>query len=192
MDEPKEEPTPGDVTLLLQRLNHGDGMAYDELLSLVYRELHTIADRYMKRERPNHTLQATALTHEALIRLSGGHQVEWKDRAHFLGVAARAMRQVLVDHARGKRRIKRGGDMEHLPLEEARDAAISPDMDLVELDEALKRLAEEDERKAKVVELLYFGGLTAAEAGEVLGVTSRTVERDWRFARAWLLDAMSE
>lgn len=185
-----DEPNPGDVTVLLQRLNHGDGMAYDELLKLVYAELRSIANRYMRRERPGHTLQATALTHEALLRLSGGQSVEWKDRAHFLGVAARAMRQVLVDHARSKHRIKRGGDQAPLPLEEARDAAISPDLDLVELDEALKKLAIEDERKARVVELLYFGGLTAAEAGEVLGVTSRTVERDWRFARAWLLDAM--
>jgi len=177
----------GDVTRILGRLSAGDAEAFDQLLPLVYDELRRLAGSYMRQERDGHTLQATALAHEAYLRLRGREQVSWQNRAHFLAVAAQAMRRVLVDHARAKRRKKRGGDLEQTTLHQIAAPAGGPELHLLALDAALTKLAETDPRKCRVVELLYFGGLTAAEAGEVLGVTSRTVERDWQFARAWLL-----
>lgn len=162
----------------------------------VYSELRALADRYMRSERAGHTLQPTALVHEAYLKLSGQDRIRWKGRTHLLGVAAQAMRRILVDHARGRHRQKRGGRNEPLPLDEAIDRPITlsgdHSIDLLDLDEALAALAQNDPRKAEVVELMYFAGLTAAEAAEVLGVTARTVERDWRYARAWLFDRLTE
>jgi RNA polymerase sigma-70 factor (ECF subfamily) len=181
------EAAQGDVTRLLSRLREGESKALDELLPRVYGELRRLAQYYMKGERPDHTLQATALVHEAYVRLVGTTQIEWKDRAHFLAVAAQAMRRILVDHARHKNRGKRGGGRRPVPLDEVVTIGVdAPPVDMIALDEALTRLAQEEPRKAKVVELLYFGDLRAEEAAAVLGVNERTVGRDWRFAKAWL------
>jgi RNA polymerase sigma factor (TIGR02999 family) len=182
----------GHVTRILSRLSGGDRQAVDELLPLVYAELRSIAGGYMRHERRGHTLQPTALTHEAYLRLVGSDSVEWRDRAHFLGVAAQAMRRILVEHARARGRMKRGGEYRRVSLVEiAGPSGVSP-IDLLALDAALTKLATADPRKARVVELLYFGGLTADEAGELLDVTGRTVERDWRYARLWLLRELAE
>ena len=180
-------PPHGDVTLILGRLVGGDRAAFDELLPLVYDELRSLGRRYMRNERPEHTLQATALAHEAYLRLLGEAPPELVDRAHFFAVAARAMRRILIEHARARGRKKRGGGWDRVHLDSIELAGDEPRVDILELDIALEKLAKAEPRKAEVVELLYFGGLTAEEAGGVLGVTSRTVERDWRFARLWLL-----
>ncbi len=158
----------------------------DDYLPQVYDELRAIAARYLRRERAGHTLQATALVHECILKFSNGADVCWENRAHFLRTAARAIRQVLVDHAIAHRRIKRGGDRKRLPLDEDSLADAQRDPNLVELDDALDRLAEIDPRKARVVELRFFGGLTNDETAQVLALSARTVERDWRLARAWL------
>ena len=179
------------VEAALARIVAGDQSAYDELIPLIYDELHLVARSMMRRERAHHTLQTTALVNEACIRLLRLDHVEWEDRAHFIRVAARAMRRVLVDHARGRNRQRRGGGVEPLPLEEIEKQGADffdyPDLRILALDEALHKLAAVEERKAQVVELLYFGGLTREEVAEVLGVTSRTVFRDWSFARLWLI-----
>jgi RNA polymerase sigma factor (TIGR02999 family) len=173
------------VTGLLRAWRDGDGTAVDRLVPLVYDELHRLADRFMRRERADHTLQATALVNEAFLRLVDA-DVPWEDRAHFLAVAARTMRRVLVDYARARGRAKRGGEMEKVSLERAAvvDPAHLPD--LVELDEALERLAAQDERKARAIELHYFGGLSYEETAKVLDVSPVTVHRDLRLAKAWL------
>ncbi len=175
----------------LSRIVAGDQSAYDELIPLIYDELHLVARSMMRQERPNHTLQTTALVNEACIRLLRLNRVEWEDRAHFIRVAATAMRRVLVDHARGRNRQRRGSGLEPLPLEEIeKQGAVFfdyPDLRILDLDAALEKLAALEERKEKVVELLYFGGLTREEVAEVLGVTRRTVFRDWSFARLWLI-----
>jgi RNA polymerase sigma-70 factor, ECF subfamily len=181
----------GQVTRILSRLSGGDRKAVDELLPLVYAEMRAIAAGYMRRERRGHTLQPTALTHEAYLRLVGADPIEWRDRVHFLGVAAQAMRRILVDHARARGRRKRGGDREQVSLFDVAAASGVPPLDLLALDSAVTKLTATDARKGKVVELLYFGGMTADEAGELLGVTGRTVERDWRYARLWLLRELS-
>jgi len=178
---------PGHATQLFGRLLEGDRSAFDELLPLVYEELRALGQRYLRQERPGHTLQATALAHEAYLRLVGQGSLELHDRAHFFAVAARAMRRILVEHARARGRRKRGGGWDRVRLESIELAGDEPSFDVLALDLALQRLAAEEPRKAQVVELLYFGGLTAAEAAEVIGVTSRTVERDWRIARLRLL-----
>jgi len=170
----------------------GDPHAVDELLPLIYAELHSIANAYMRRERKNHTLQPTALTHEAYLRLIGMEPVEWRDRVQFLAVAAQAMRRILVEHARARSRKKRGGEYRRVSLAEVGAPSGAPAIDLVALDIALSKLSETDPRKGRVVELLYFGGLTSDEAAEALGVTGRTVERDWRYARLWLLRELSD
>ncbi len=184
----------GEVTSVLERLHGGDSLAADELLPLVYGQLRGLAERCMGGERDDHTLQATALVHEAYIRLTPGLDVSWEDRGHFFAVAAKAMRRVLVDHARAKKTDKRGGgalreELEHLELDAATGAQ---HLDLLVLHEALERLELQDERKARVVELRYFAGLSSDETAEVLGVTSRTVDRDWLFAQAWLSQDLSE
>jgi len=180
-----------EVTEILERVSAGEERALDELLPLVYEELRRLAGSYMRREREGHTLQPTALMHEAFIRLHGGSEIRWESRAHFMAAAARTMRRVLVDHARSKGRHKRGGEWQRVTLTGPIAAPISAEpLDVIALDRALERLAEHDERKARVVELLYLAGLTADEAAHVLGVTSRTIERDWRYARAWLLHEM--
>jgi len=155
------------------------------MVPLVYDELRVIATRLMRGERADHTLQATALVHEAYARLVDA-QVDWRDRSHFFAIAARQMRRILVDHAKARGRVKRGGGDRPLTLDEAVAVSGDSNENLVELDEALERLAELDERKAKVVELHYFGGLTYDEAAEVLGISPATVDRDLRFAKAWL------
>jgi len=174
---------PPTVTALLRRWRGGDQTALDRLVPLVYDELHRLAQGYMRGERPDHTLQATALVNEAYLRLVDA-EVDWKDRSHFFAVAATTMRRILVDHARAHGRQKRAGVK--VSLEESLVVAPEREADLVVIDEALTRLATHDERAAKAVELHYFGGLTYAEIAEALGVSEATVDRDLRFAKAWL------
>ncbi len=179
-------PSSHDVTLLLQAWSGGDKQALDRLAPLVYRELRRIAGRIMTAERPNHTLQATALVNEAYVRLVDTQQVSWQDRAHFFALCARAMRQILIDHARARASEKRGGGEVAIELEEGLIAGSSPEANLLELDDALKRLAEIDPRKSQVVEMRFFGGLSLEETAEALKVSTKTVQRDWDLARAWL------
>ena len=178
-------PTSGEVTQLLDQLRGGDREALDRLFPLVYQELRQAADRVLRREIRGHTLQPTALVHEAYLKLAGG-PIGSENRAHFLGIAARAMRQVLVDHARRRRAAKRGGGEAAVSLSDA-DGAIDVQSDeLLALDEALNRLAGESDRLRQVVELRFFGGLTEEEIATTMGVTTRTIQRDWVKARAWL------
>jgi RNA polymerase sigma factor (TIGR02999 family) len=167
-------------------MSEGHAEAREALYPLVYGELRDAAARAMRRERADHTLQPTALVNEAWLKLSAGAGVEWRDRNHFVGIAARAMRQVLVDHARSRQAEKRGGDRERVVLDEASSPFESPDLDLVALDEALERLAENDAELGRMVELRFFAGLTVPETAEVMGVSHRRVERGWAVARSWL------
>jgi len=180
-----ETPTP-DVTILLKKLTSGDQRAQSELMSAVYDELRRLAASYMRRERPDHTLQATALVHEAYLKLVQQRSVDWRNRAHFYGVAAQLMRRILVDHARARLRNKRGGAQQKVSLDEPLLADDRQAGALVELHEALNRLADLDPRQSKIVELRFFGGLTVEETAEVLGISPKTVKRDWAVARAWL------
>jgi RNA polymerase sigma-70 factor, ECF subfamily len=182
----------GDVTQLLYRVRGGDHGAHTELMGLVYQELRALAGRYMRREDVGHTLQPTALVHEAFIRLIEIKEVEWQDRAHFFAMAAQLMRRVLVDHAREQKAAKRGGGQQVYQLEEAFVLAEGRSDQLLELDELLDRLKILDLRKAKIVEMRFFGGLTEDEIAEVLGVSARTIKREWAFSRAWLLAEMSK
>jgi RNA polymerase sigma factor (TIGR02999 family) len=177
---------PGEITEILGRVANGDSRAYDQLLPKVYDQLRALAAHYMQAERQGHSLQPTELVHEAFLKLAGQTEVEWQSRTHFYAIAAQAMRRVLVDHARARLRQKRGGGMPNVSLEETISIAGEPPLDLLALDEALSQLAEEDPRKVRVVELLYFGGLTAEEAGQVLGLSARTIERDWAYSRTWI------
>ena len=163
----------------------------DQVLPAVYDELRALAERSLRHERGDHTLQATALVHEAYLRLAKRSDVPWEDRAHFSALAAQAIRRILVDHARHRRRAKRGGQRNKLPLDAVVTVAPEPGVNLVELDEALTRFSEQEPRKAQVVEMRFFGGMTADETAEVLGVSTRSVERDWRFARVWLFRELS-
>jgi RNA polymerase sigma-70 factor (ECF subfamily) len=158
----------------------------DELVPLVYDELRRVAARYLRREAQGNTLQPTALVHEAFLKLAGQRRVDWQGRTHVLAIGAKAMRRILVDHAKRKRRVKRGGGMKRIELDEA--AALSPqrDEDLLAIDEALDKLAHIDERQATIVELRFFGGMTVEEVAQVLGVSKRTVESEWTMVRAWL------
>lgn len=180
-----DPPAAGDVTALLRAWRGGDEGALDELASRVYEDLRRLAAYHLGAERASHTLQATALAHEAFLRLVKA-DVAWQDRAHFMAVAARAMRRILVDHARARAREKRGGATPRISLEETVVLADAPQPELLELDAALRRLAVLDERKALAIELVYFGGLTQREAGEALGTSLATVERELRQARTWL------
>jgi len=175
------------VTALLQAWTDGDPSALPALVPLVEQELQRLARHYMRGERPGHTLQPTALVNEAYLRLVGVAHVRWQNRAHFLAVAARTMRRILVDMARAKGYQKRGGRAPVVPLDDLEVAAPAPATDLVALHDALDALARVDARKAQVVELRYFGGLTVSETAEVLDVSPETVMRDWTFAKAWLL-----
>ncbi|PYJ28826.1 MAG: RNA polymerase subunit sigma-70 [Verrucomicrobia bacterium] len=188
MDEPSV--SPHRVTQLLQQWSHGDDSALAELTPLVYEELRRLAHHYMEGERPDHTLQTTALVNEAYLRLADQTNPNWQSRAHFFAVAARAMRQILVSYARSNRAQKRGGGAAKIELDEA--AIMSPEQsnEIVDVHEALERLATLDERKAQVVELKYFGGLNHDEIAEVLKVSTITVRRDWMFAKTWLYDEL--
>jgi RNA polymerase sigma-70 factor (ECF subfamily) len=178
--------TPESVTELLQGWRAGEEWCLHQLLPLVEGELRRIAHRYMRAERQGHTLQTTALVNEACLKLMKDGQADWQNRAHFFGLAAQLMRHILVDHARGLCRAKRGGGAEHLPLEEGLVFSPGKSAALVALDEALTELAKFDSRKAKVVELRYFGGMSVEEAAEVLGVHPNTVIREWSLAKIWL------
>ena len=174
------------VTQLLVRWRAGDRRALDELTPLVYDELHRLASRYMRGERPGHTLQTSALVNEAFLRLAGHEEIEWQNRAHFFAIAAQAMRRILVDHARRRGNQKRGGDAHKVALEEGLIVSAERAAEVVALDDALTRLAEVDPRKSQLVELRFFGGLDIEETAEVLQVSPGTVMRDWTFAKAWL------
>jgi RNA polymerase sigma-70 factor, ECF subfamily len=184
--------SPGEVTVLLKDLTKGNQEAASKLVPLIYNEMRGLARAYMRRERPDHTLQATALVHEAYLKLVEQRSVDWRSRAHFMGIAAQAMRRILIDHARGHLRKKRGGGEQIVALEE--DLAFSPEqsVELVKLDDALTELAKRDSRQAKIVELRFFGGLTVEEAAELLGISSKTVKRDWAVAKAWLHGFLKE
>jgi RNA polymerase sigma factor (TIGR02999 family) len=178
--------TPQNVTQLLIGWSKGDKQALDALLPLVYEELRRQASRYLRRERVGHTLQTTALIHEAYLKLVDQKNVQWQNRAHFFGIAAQLMRRILVDHARTRKRAKRGGSDIRVSFNEAEAMAAGKDLDIVALDEALHRLAEIDEQQSKIVELKFFSGLTVEETAEVLAISPATVKRDWSMAKAWL------
>ena len=181
------QPFPHDITQMLIDWSNGNREALDRLIPVVYAELRRQAARHLRRERPGHTLQTTALINEAYLRLVDQKNVRWQNRAHFFAVAARMMRRILVDHARSHRRAKRGGSAARLPLEEALAvAAEKSSVDLLALDEALERLAAVDARQGQVVELRYFGGLSIEETAEALGVSPATVKNDWNVSKAWL------
>jgi len=180
-----------EVTSLLKAWSGGDKEALEKLTPLVYRQLHKIAQRYMAGERSGHTLQTTALVNEAYLRLVDCGKVNWQDRAHFFAVSAQLMRRILIDFARSRGYLKRGGAVAHISLDEAPSVCNEPDVNLVALDDALKALSAIDERKSKVVELKFFGGLDVEETAEVLGISSDTVIRDWRLAKIWLLRELS-
>jgi RNA polymerase sigma factor (TIGR02999 family) len=179
-------PSPQDITELLLDWSNGNQAALDQLMPLVYEELHRLAHQYMARERHEHTLQTSALLNEAYLRLVNQKNVRWENRAQFFGIAAKLMRQILVDHARQRHRMKRGGDVRQVPLDEA--VIVSPDRaaEMMALDDALKTLATVDPRKSQILELRFFGGLPIEETAEVLGVSPGTVMRDWTLAKAWL------
>jgi len=174
------------VTELLVRWRGGDQAALDALMPLVYQELRRLAQHYLQRERREHTLQSTALVHEAYVRLVGQNVPQWQNRAHFFGIAARLMRQILVEHARGHQAAKRGGTSCRLALDEAIGFSGELDVDMVMLDDALKKLAEMDPQQSRVVELRFFTGLSIEDTSEVMGISSATVSREWTSARAWL------
>jgi RNA polymerase sigma factor (TIGR02999 family) len=176
-----------DITRLLGQWKNGDQNALADLVPLIYEELRALARIHLHRERRDHTLQATALVHELFIRLMSDRQpVDWQNRSHFFGIAARVMRQLLVAHARRHDAIKRGGDVEHVRVDELRDAALETDFDLTALDIALARLAEIDPAQANIVELRFFGGYTIDETAALVGCSSATVSREWQIARMWL------
>ena len=180
-----------EITRLLKAWSGGDEEALEKLTPLVYKQLHQIARHYMGGERSGHTLQATALVNEAYLRLVDCTKVNWQDRAHFFAVSANLMRRILIDFARSRGYLKRGGAVAHIALDESPSLCNEPDVNLVALDDALKALAAIDERKSKVVELKFFGGLSVEETAEVLHISSDTVIRDWQFAKLWLLRELS-
>jgi RNA polymerase sigma-70 factor (ECF subfamily) len=175
-----------DVTSLLRAWADGDATALEQLVPLVHRELHHLARQFMATERAGHSLQPTTLLNETYLRLIGGARVEWRDRAHFFATSARLMRRILVDVARSKRYLKRGGGAAMAPLDDLADVAVDRAPDLVALDLALEALAEIDSRKSRVVELRFFGGLSVQETALALDVSPETVHRDWQFAKSWL------
>jgi RNA polymerase sigma factor (TIGR02999 family) len=178
-----------EITQVLEAIGRGEGHASEELLPLVYAELRRHASVRMASEAPGHTLQPTALVHEAWLRLFDGNRI-WQNRAHFFGAAAEAMRRILIENARRKSRLKRGGNQLHLDIEQLELAATTADEKVLLIDDALKRLEAQDPEKARVVTLKFFGGLTNQEAAESLGVTERTIERHWAYAKAWLFQSI--
>jgi len=179
------ENSSGEVTRLLRSLQNGKAAAQAELIPLVYDELRRMAARYMRGERPGHTLQATALVHEAFLKLTE-QNASWQNKAHFFGIASQVMRHILIDHARGRVRVKRGGAQQRILLDEGLLLTDALSEELLALDQALERLAKLDPRQAHIVELRFFGGLSVEEAAEVAGVSPKTVKRDWSLAKAWL------
>ncbi len=180
------------VTQLLVAATEGDERARADLMPLVYEELKRRANSAMRRERAGHTLQPTALVHEVYLRLVKQDQVDWKGRAQFFAVSSQMMRRLLVDHARGRRREKRGGDSVKVSLDDGLQLAVTRDPDVIALDDALQKLAELDEQQARIVEMRFFGGLTVAEVAETLGVSKRTVEGEWTMIKAWLRRELGE
>jgi RNA polymerase sigma-70 factor, ECF subfamily len=192
MDGTIDNRDPADVTALLQRIKQGDVAAESDLIPLIYNELRAIARNQMGRERPDHTLQATVLVHDAFLQLVGNSQIDWCNRAHFFALASRVMRRILVDHARAAHAQKRPGAKRKVELESALVFVEAQHADFLALDEALDRLAEWDPRQSRVVEMHFFGGLSFEEIAEVLGVSDRTAKRDWTMARAWLYQELSK
>jgi len=184
-------PSSGEVTQLLQAWCDGDGRALEELIPLVYKELHRAAQRYMARQAPDHTLQTTALVHEAYLHLVNLREPNWQNRAHFFAVCAKVMRRILIDSARKSHNLKRGGEAPHVEIGQALTLSREAPSDLVALDGALQSLAVLDPRKSRVVELRFFGGLSAKETAAVLQVSEETVLRDWRLAKMWLLNDLA-
>jgi len=185
-------PSPQAVTKLLIAWNNGDQNARDELMPLVYDELHRLAHQYMARERQSHTLQTSGLVNEAFLRLVDQRDVHWQNRAHFFGIAAQMMRRVLVDYARNRRYAKRGGGARQVSLDEALIVSEERTAEVVALDEALKHLLKFDSRKSQIVELRFFGGLSIEETAKILNVSTGTVMRDWTLAKAWLRREMTD
>ncbi|MEP7338775.1 MAG: sigma-70 family RNA polymerase sigma factor [Acidobacteriota bacterium] len=183
---------PDEVTELLVRLSGGSRDALDQLLPLVYDELRSLAAGYLRRERPDHTLQPTALVHEAWLKLIDDSQINPQNRAHFFGIAAQVMRRVLVDHARRQMADKRGGGIQKLSLNENPDAVQERAAELIALDDAMQELASFDPQKSRVVELRFFGGLSVEETARVLGVSAVTIKRQWRMAKAWLYGRVNQ
>ncbi len=181
---------PNEVTRLLQAINAGDEKSSEELLPLVYEELRKLAAAHMVREKPGQTLQPTALVHEAYLRLVGDAGAGWNSRGHFFGAAAQAMRRILVEQARRRGRLKRGGDRQRVELDDLPEKKDTENVDYVVLDEALRRMEKEDERMARVVMLRYFAGLSIEETAEAMDVSPMTVKRDWSCAKAWLYEEM--
>jgi RNA polymerase sigma factor (TIGR02999 family) len=178
--------TPADITGMLQSWNRGDTRAFQWLMPVVYSELRRLADGYLRRERPDHTLQATALIHEAWLRLAVQHGVEWESRSHFFGVAAHLMRLILTDHARARQAAKRGGGGQRVDLDESSLASANRLEDLLALEEALTLLETFDERRCRILEMRFYGGMGPREVAEALGISEPTVRRELRLARAWL------
>jgi RNA polymerase sigma-70 factor, ECF subfamily len=185
------DPTPGEITQLLYQVTQGDHDAESRLIPLVYSELRRLARRYMRNERPDHTLQATALVHEAYLRLTKQQDANWQNRNHFFGVAANVMRRVLVDHARAKLATKRGSFGKKVSLDEGLAVTYMDSDQILALNEALEELSDKDLRQCRVVELRFFGGLTEEETAGVLGISARTVKREWTVARAWLFQRLN-
>lgn len=177
---------PRDISVILKDWSGGNRTSADALLTLVYDELRKIAGRYLRKESSGHTLQPTALVHEAYMKLIDISDINWQDRAHFFAVSANVMRHILVDHARAKLADKRGGDAQRIALEDAISLSDEPNIDLLAVDEALKELAELDEQQSRIVELRFFGGLTIEETAHVVGISPATVKREWAMAKAWL------
>jgi RNA polymerase sigma factor (TIGR02999 family) len=182
---------PGNISDLLRECGHGRSNALAQLIQIAYDELRSLAHRHLQRERPGHTLNTTALVHEVYLHLAVQRGLNWESRAHFFGAAAQMMRRVLIDYARSRDTVKRGAALVRVGLEDCGQTVEGPDVDVLALDEALRKLAELDERQAAVVELRYFGGLSIAETAEVLGYSPATVKNEWAIARAWLWRELS-
>jgi RNA polymerase sigma factor (TIGR02999 family) len=187
----EESPAPRDLTALLVKWRNGDRSALDQMTPLVYEELRRLARHFLASERADHTLQPTALVHEAYLRLIDQHSVDWRNRAHFLAMAATMMRRILINHAQAHNAAKREGSAEVLSLEDAFGVFTDPRVDLLLLNTTLDRLSELDPQQARVVELRYFGGLSIEETAEALGISPATVKREWSTARLWLMQQMS-
>ena len=175
-----------ETTRILRDLSGGNREALNQLMPIVYRELRRLAKHYLRNERPDHTLQATALVHEAFLRLIDQTNVQWQDRAHFIGISAHLMREILINHAVARKRLKRGGGQYKVSVEEAGAWLSEPEVDLIVLNDALNELAAIDPRQSQIVELRFFGGLSVEETAEVLKLSTATVKREWRLAKAWL------